>query len=575
MHKREIAHFLRALGSLLEIKGEIGFKVRSYEKAAKSIERGDFPLLDMAKAGKLLEIPDVGRNLEPKISEMILTGKSSYMEKVVQDVPYSLLELLNIPGVGPKTTRMLFEVLGVKNLDDFEEALKNHQVQSLPGVGMKREDMMIKGLAEVRKYLGRVSVGVAFPVASHMEKAVSQNGIPCQMVGGLRRFEETVDKIELLVGLNEGETPHETIEKSGLALGLKDDEIIRAWDQEQQRFVLTTGLGVPLVVYLAPLKDFWAKVFWLTGPEDYVNSVARAAKDKGFRYGPDGFFAGDAHVCLDGEEVIFTRLGFSYLPPEVRHRPEFALLSEEGRHIDLILPQDIKGDLHTHTIWSDGVDTVENMVVKAISMGYSYLAITDHATFMKVIDGITPEKLDAYLGEIEESRKKHPDFRIFAGVEVDVAKDGSLFLSNEHLRVFDVVVASVHQDLDSQGNPVERLAEAAKNPYVRIIGHPTGRLIGRRPGVQTGLAPLFKTAAETGTILEINSSPERLDLPEVLVEEAHRLGARFTVSTDAHSPGGLLRAQCGVRTCAMRAGLPPQKVINTFSAPPWLSGKLS
>ncbi len=553
----------------------MGFKVRSYEKAAKSIERGDFPLLEMAKEGRLFEIPDVGRNLEPKISEMVLTGKSSYMDRVIEDVPYSLLELLNIPGVGPKTTRILFEVLGVKNLDDFEEALKNHQVQSLPGVGMKREDMMIKGLAEVRRYLGRVSAGVAFPVASHMEKVVSQNGIPCQMVGGLRRFEETVDKIELLMGLNEGETPHETIEKSGLALGLKNDEIIRAWDQEQQRFVLTTGLGVPLVVYLAPLKDFWAKAFWLTGPEDYVTNMAHQAKGKGFTYGPEGFFVDGRHVCLNGEEAIFERLGFTYLPAEVRHRRKFVRLSEEGQHINLVSPEDLKGDLHTHTIWSDGVDTVENMVLKAISIGYSYLAITDHATFMKMIDGITPEKLHAYLGEIEESRKRHPDFRILSGVEVDVAKDGTLFLSNEHLRLFDVVVASVHQDLDAQGNPVERLVEAAKNPYVRIIGHPTGRHIGRRQGVQTGLAPLFRAAVETGTVLEINSSPDRLDLSEVLVEEAHSLGARFTVSTDAHSQSGLLRAQCGIRASAMRAGLPPSCVINTYSAPPWIQGKLS
>ncbi len=575
MDKREVAHLLRMMGDLVEIQGEQAFKVRAYEKAAQTIERGDYPLSRLAKEGRLLEIPNVGRNLEPKIRELLLTGKSSFLERLTEKTPLGLLDLLRVPGVGPRTARTLYTALGITGLEDLEAALASHRIQALPGVGEKREDAIAAGLILVKEYIGRVSIGVASPVADRFLETLASNGVFGVAVGNLRRCEETVKELEMLIKLGKEDTLQSLMMGSGIIHAADEKALEDAWDETRQAYVLNTGLGIPAVLYFEKDPFFWARVTWLTGPLKYVESLSEQAEEKGLRFGPHGLFSNGNVLPVADEQSLHRLLGVEWLPPQVRHREDLVKAAKSGRKVTFIDPSDIAGDLHLHTVWSDGTGTVEEMAEKAAALGYSYIAITDHATYMRMINGITPQKIPAYLQEIDRVQARYPNLRIYSGVEVDIHRDGSLFLSDGDLARFDVVVASIHQDTDPQDDLVCRFRRACKNPNVDIIGHPTCRKLGRRRGVQEGFQKLFETATKTGTVLEINCSPERLDLPEKLIREARDCGAAFAVSTDAHSPATMEGMRYGVVALARRAGLAPEAVVNTLSAPPWLSGKPS
>lgn len=575
MHKREVAQLLRAMGALLEIKGEAGFKVRAYDRAARTIERGDFPLLEMATSGRLSDIPNVGKNLEPKIRELILTGSSSYLENLTREVPLSLLDLLKVPGIGPKTARILYERLGVAGLDDLQEALETQKVQFLPGMGKKRQDEIAAGLREIRENAGSLSLGIALPVAEDILASLASKDVSGILVGELGRGLETVSALEILLELRPEDTPVSLVRRSGIIPVRDGDMLERSRDAAGEKLVFSTGLGIPLVFHFAQKEDFWPRAIWLTGPKEYIERLVHRGSLRGLCFDSRGLFRDSCRVFVEDEESFFELMDSSRVPPEVRHREEFLALAEAGESIHLVGPQDLKGDLHTHTVWSDGMDSVEAMVIKGITMGYSYMAITDHATFMKMIGGVTPENIDAYLEDITEVQERHPDFRVLAGVEVDVAKDGSLYLGSDDLARFDLVVASVHQDISNAGDLVGRLTKACENPHVDIIGHPTGRLLGSRPGVTSGLEPVFEAAARCGTMLEINASPDRIDLPETLVRRAYDLGAGLVVSSDAHGPGTLENVRYGVVASPRRAGLPPKGIKNTLKRLPRLLCKFS
>ena len=571
MDKREIAHVFRTMGALLEIKGEDSFKVRSYERAAESLQHCDFDLAAMANEGRLTEIPGIGKNLEPKLRELALTGRSSFLERLVQEVPEGLLDLLRVPGVGPKTARLLHDALGVAGLSDLKKALAEHRVQRLPGLGRKREELMQKGLGEIEKYAGRLSLGIALPVLENLTATLSNLGIEAEIVGETRRYEETVAFLDALVLETEGEKPQETVLRSGILPAPDATALEQAWDAALGGFTFRTSFGVPLRLFFSPRREFRAQATALTGPDAFLHVLAKKAEERGYRFTRGCLFKGDRPLDIGSDEALFEALGAGYVPPELRHRSEFveaafalAPGSEDPRIRELVSPNDIRGDLHVHTTWSDGTAGIEEMVQAARRLRYRYIAVTDHATEIKLIRGLTPERLPAQLAEIEGLRSKYPDIRILSGVEVDILKDGRLYLEDDVLAKLDVVVASVHQDIgNAHGEMQNRLVRAASNPNVDVIGHATGRLIGRRPGTQAGLVAVFQAASTHGTALEINSSPERLDLPEGLAALAMDAGARFAICTDAHSPESLLSIRYGVFASARRAGIPRDRVINT------------
>lgn len=566
MNKREAAHLLRTMGKLLAVKGEDAFKVRSYERAADSIMAGDYDLAEMARAGRLLEIPNVGRNLEPKIREMVLTGHSTFLERLAAEVPEGLIELLNVPGIGAKTARLLHDSLGIKNLQDLKAALAEHKVRSIPGLGTKREDIMAKGLAEIERYAGRINLGLALPFVGSLVSVLREVGARAEAAGEISRYEETVGGLDIVLDPG-GRDFGELMEKSGLVSSSGREALNSAWNADEGLYALGTSFHIPLRVHIACGDDFAARWTYTTGPGSYVEFLEKRAAEMGYSLNRLGLWREGRRVALSCDKGLHETLDLQYIPPELRHRPEASETALKKSLAPLVCPEDIKGDLHVHTSWSDGTAGIEAMVQKAVSLGYSCVAITDHATEIKMIKSVTPERLAEQAAEIRKVSEAYPGIRVLAGVEVDILKDG-LYLPDECLEKLDIVVASVHQDLgDSKGDLVNRLVRAAANPHVDVIGHPTGRLIGRRPGVQAGLLPLFQVASENGTALEINASPDRLDLPESLVREAREHGCRFAVCTDAHSPEGLESLSLGVYASARRAALPPAAVVNASRDP--------
>jgi len=568
LHRREVAHVLRVMANLLEIKGEEPFKVRSYEKVAESIENTGLDLETLAREGRLKEIPGIGKNLEPKIAEMVLTGSSSFLERLVQEVPPGLLDLLRVPGIGPKTARVLHETLGVKDLSDLEKVLMNHGVSKVPGLGPKRESLISSGLAQVKKYLGRALLGLALPTTESLVDKLAEFGVRAEIVGEARRFLETVSSMDLLLEETPGEDPVFLLEEAGLLLRDRAASPRTAQNpagrDSREPLVVPTQVGVPLRIFWTPDSSFWVRALFLTGPEEHLKALGERAKAYGYRVSQEGLFRDGQRVPVTEEEDLYRALEMSFIPPEVRHRREFWDAAVSGKEITLVDVLDIKGDLHLHTTWSDGVSGIREMVATARSLGYSYVAITDHATSMKVVGGLDRDKIQAQLAEIDKVSRENPDMKILSGVEVDILKDGSLFLPDDILSRLDLVVASVHEDVgDARGNLKDRLIAAIRNPNVDIIGHPTGRLIGRRGGYPGDFAPILEAAKEYGTALEINASFDRLDLSEEEVSLALSKGVKLVVSTDAHSPKGMSDMRFGVLACLRRAGASPAQVLNT------------
>lgn len=576
MHKYEIAHVLRTIAALLGIKGEDPFKIRSYERAAEVIERGDFDLELLARQGRLLEVPGIGRNLEPKIREMILAGRSSFLENLAKEVPLGLLDLIRVPGIGPKTARTLYRSLGICDLDTLEAAVDNHLIQKVPGLGAKREEVIGQGLREIKKYAGRVTLGLALPVARHLLDTFAGCGIQGIPVGEVRRSLETVSSIEILLEAENSDRLAAQVAARKIGPFGSEELWTGAWNQAEQAFVFPTNMGIPLKIHTGRADEFGPKSLMLTGPSEFSDWISEFALHKGYILENGRFSREGQKVPAATEAIVYQKLQISHVPTEVRHRPEFWEASVSGLPINLARLSDVKGDLHLHTTWSDGLGSVEQMVEKAVELGYSYVAITDHATKIKVIDGLNPDKIKAQLDEIDRVSAKYPQIKILSGAEVDILKDGSLAVPDSLLSKMDIVIASIHQDIGgSDTGVVERLIKAASNPNVDIIGHPSGRLIGRRPGYSGDFERLFKLAASNGTVLEINSSPDRLDLSEELALEAVSCGARLAVSTDAHSPSGMDDMVFGMTASARRAGLEPGVIINTQSLERWFPLKNS
>lgn len=564
MHRYEVAHILRQIGSLLEIKGEDAFKVRSYERAAESIEQGNYDLELLAQTGRLKEIPGIGPNLEPKIREIVLTGRSSYLDKLTKEVPLGLLELIKVPGIGPKTAWILYQNLNIDGLDALEDALDNHLIQRVPGLGRRREETIARGLSEIKEYANKLVLGLAAPVTDYLLKGFEEVGLSGISVGEVRRAVEAVSSIEILLNAT-----LEDLLKDEVLSGLKEplaheDAWKTAWDPQNGAFLFSTNLGVPLKIYTAQPGQFGAASLVRTGPSEFTEWLRDLAQRKGYRLAPDGLSKNAEPMPSFSEEQVFETLGLEVIPPEVRHRPVFWEMAQSGKAIELVELSDIKGDLHVHTNWSDGTATVEQVALKALELGYSYLGITDHATKIRVVRSLDAEKIEDQIAEINRVSMKYPKLRIFTGVEVDILKDGTLLLPNDVLSRLDIVVASIHQDVSgSDYSVVDRLMKAARNPNVDIIGHPTGRFLGRRAGNWSEFEKLFSLSASNGTFLEINAFPERLDLPEELVFSAASEGANLVISTDAHSAHGMEDIVYGVRCCARRAGLSASHIANT------------
>ena len=561
MTNREIAEFLKRIGDMLDILGENRFKVLAYRRAADNILNLGQDIHTYWQAGTLQEIPGVGQAIAEKIDELLTTGHLEFYERLQDQVPAGVVYLLEIPDVGPRTAKLLWEELGLQSVAEVEAAARNGQLQGLPGLGAKSEAKILAGIEALHRRSDRIPLGTAWPVALDLLEglqAASPEILEATVAGSLRRMQSTIGDIDLLAS----STVPESVMRAFADLPLVAEVVLGGQTKTTVR--LHNGLQVDLRV-LEP--DHWgAALQYFTGSQAHNIRVREIAQNQNLSLSEYGFKREDGTLILCPEETgVYQTLGLSWVPPELREDRGEIQAAVEDRLPRLVGWDDILGDLHAHTNWSDGAGTLEEMAETARQHGYRYLLISDHTQSLAVAGGLTPEQLRAQRAEIDLLNRRWQDFTLLQGCELEIKADGTLDFSNEVLAELDFVVASVHTSLRQERTQItERVMNALRNPYVDVIGHPSGRLLGQRQESAVDLDAVIETAVETGTALEVNSIPNRLDLDDVHVRRAVGLGVKVAINSDAHHPGGLDSLRYGLAT-ARRGWATSSDVLNTMS----------
>ncbi|MEJ2212339.1 MAG: helix-hairpin-helix domain-containing protein [Anaerolineae bacterium] len=532
MTNQEIADILRHIGDILDILGENRFKVIAYRRAADNVLNLGRDLRSYWQAGNLEEIPGIGPAIATKIEELLTTGRLEYYERLQDDVPAGVVSLLEIPEVGPKTARMLWEALGLQSVPEVEAAARSGRLRDLPGLGARSEAKILAGIEALYRRSDRIPLGSAWPVATGLLadlEADCPQALRSAVAGSLRRMKATIGDVDLLVA---SEAPA-AVMRAFAALPRVAEVLLSGQTKTTVR--LHDGLQVDLRV-LEPQR-WGAALQYFTGSQAHNVRVRELAQKEGLSLSEYGF------KDDDGDEV----------------------LCPEEEQVYLIQRRDIRGDLHAHSDWSDGAATLAEMAEAARALGYGYLVISDHTHSLGVAGGLDPEQVRAQRAEINALNAGWDDFQLLQGCELEIKADGSLDFDDEVLAGLDVVVASVHTSLRQDAEQITaRVLNAVANPYVDVIGHPSGRLLGQREGSAVDLEAVIRAAAASGTALEVNSIPARLDLDDVHVRRAVEMRVKIAVNSDAHHPDGLANLTYGLAT-ARRGWATAADVLNTYS----------
>lgn len=544
MTNQEVARVLRQIADILQIKDDNPFKVKAYRKAADAIYHFDEDINVLNQTGRIAEIPGVGRAVQEKVQELLQKGSLAYHERLLQEVPVGVINMLRLPGLGAKTVRTIHEQ-GIYSLDELLLAAREHRLRYLPGVGEKTEMAIIKGIEEQQRTRGKVTLGEALPLAESLLKylmdsdAVEDGAI----VGSVRRGKPLVSDIDILLTVRQ---PEELTAVLYNYPGIKRLTIIEPGHIKGQ---LSGEIDFELI---------------MVDPEYYYFLLVRTTGSKAHR---DIIFNDQYPEHFLGalsEAEVYQRLGLCYIPPEMRENLGEIELARQGALPQLLGLSDIKGDLHVHSRWSDGVEGIADMANAAVALGYEYIAITDHSKSLSISGGLDEERLLLQAREIDALQTDLP-ITIFKGIEVDILKDGSLDFSDQILESLDLVIASIHSyfKLDKQ-QQTQRIIDAIKNPHVDIIGHLSGRLLNRRSAYELDTRRIVEAAAEYKTALEINAHPDRLDIDEDTARLARELGVKIVINSDAHHRVDLSLMRYGVMN-ARRGWLGPEDVLNTWS----------
>jgi DNA polymerase (family X) len=558
-----VAKVLYEIADLLDLDG-VAFKPRAYRRAAEVVESLSEPIEDLVATGAHAELPGVGEAIAKKIAEIVATGRLAYHEELKAKLPIDLYALTQVDGVGPKTAKLLYDELGVKTLDDLERAARGGQIRAVKGLGEKTEKKILRGLVETRGVEGRILLGVALPLAERLIADLKAAGLfrRLEYAGSLRRGRETIGDLDLLA-VSDGSAGA----AAAAFVALADVAEVLAHGESKASVRLSSGLQVDLRI--VPEESFGAALQYFTGSKSHNIALRKLAVAKGWKLNEYGLYDSAERVIAGADEQgIYRALGLALIPPELREDAgEFDLASADKlpRLVELA---DLRGDLHVHTDASDGTTSLAEMVEAARARGLAYIAITDHARFAEVIGGHTPETLAAQINEIAALNRRLKGFRILSGIEVNIQVDGSLDLPDDLLARLDWVVASVHSHFrQTKDEMTARLRRACENEHVDCIAHPTGRKIGERPPYDADWDAVFAAAARTGTALEINANPIRLDLSAELARRAIAAGCRLAIGSDAHAPEHFEFLRLGVVT-ARRGWAEAGSIVN---GAPWPS----
>ena len=561
MTNLEVADILKRIGDMMDILGENRFKVLAYRRAAENILALGQDLHSYQEAGTLQEIPGVGQAIAEKIDEMLATGHLEFLERLQDQVPAGVVSLLEIPDVGPKTAKLMWDELGLQSVAEVEAAARDGQLQKLPGLGAKSEAKILAGIEALHRRSDRIPLGTAWPVATELLEALRANCeevVDATVAGSLRRMRPTIGDIDLLAA---ADSP-EVVMKAFASLPSVGEVLLSGQTKTSVR--LHNGLQVDLRV-LAP-ERWGAALQYFTGSQAHNVRLREIALAKGLSLSEYGFKqpAGGEILCRQEAEVYET-LGLPWIAPELREDRGELAAAQAGTLPTLVAWENIRGDLHAHTDWSDGAGTLEEMAEAARARGYRYLVISDHTQSLGVANGLTVERLQQQRAEIDRLNEQWDDFTLLQGCELEIKADGSLDFPDEVLAELDFVVASAHTSLRQERDQItQRVLNAVQNPFVDVIGHPTGRILGQREGSALNLDALIEAAARTGTALEVNSIPNRLDLDDVHARRALDLGVKIAINSDAHHPGGLDNLPYGLAT-ARRGWATAPGVLNTMS----------
>jgi len=560
MKNRQVARILYEVADLLELKG-VQFKPRAYRRAAQAVESCPTPIEELVEEGRLSELPGVGKSIAEKIQEIVKTGKLKYHQELKAELPVDLYALTQVEGVGPKTAKLLYDHLGVRTLEDLERAAREGLIRKIKGLGEKTEEKILRGLAEARRAEKRELLGYALPLARDLCRRLSATGLfkRLQPAGSLRRGKETVGDLDILAVSDRPE------EAARAFVSLPEVEEVLAQGPKKSSVRLAGGLQVDLRI--VPEESFGAALQYFTGSKAHNIRLRERAVARGWKLNEYGLFDREGRrLAGEAEEDIYRELGLSYIPPELREDQGEIQAAERGELPELVRQDQILGDLHVHTDWSDGKATLEEMARQAQARGLSYIAVTDHFRFSQAIKGLSEDDLLRQVEEIARLNEKLEDFHILAGVEANIGRDGSLDVPERLLKRVDLVIASVHSHFRlSKKEMTQRLVRAVENEYVDVLGHPTGRLIGERPPYEADWEEVFHRAAKAGTFLEVNANPQRLDLSADHIREAIAVGAKLLIGTDAHAPEHLDFLELGVITCR-RGWAGAEEVLNSL---PW------
>lgn len=555
-----VAASFSEIADLLEIMGDNPFKVRAYRRAAEAIAGLDEPASDIL-ARDPGSIPGVGDALRAKVEEMESTGRIEYLEKLRLEVPAAILALIEVPGIGPKTAWKLYESLGVEDEASLLAAARAGKIRDLPGFGEKTEDKIIRAIENMKSTEERGPLYKVLPIAHDFEAMLGAvEGVERVGIGGsLRRRRDTVGDIDLIASTRAGDLVMEAFSASDM---LRE---ITAMGPFKAEAIAVSGIRCEIRV-VAP-ESYWTGFHHITGSRAHHVKLRRIAGRHGLKISEYGVRRDDTGemIPVGSEEELYAILGMDYIPPELREDWGEIEAALEGRLPDLIDEGAIRGDLHIHTNWSDGVVSIEEMARAARDIGHEYIAITDHSRSLGIARGLSEDRLAEHIEAVRRVDAKIDGIRILSGAEVDILKEGRLDYSDELLSKIDVVIASVHsgfqQDRDTM---TRRIIEAMRNPNVDILAHPTGRLLGRRPGYEVDIEAVIREAAATGTALEINSYPDRLDLRDEHARMARDRGVMISINTDSHSPEELENIRYGVWV-GRRAWLERQDVLNAMT----------
>lgn len=552
----QIARIFYRIAELLEIKGENPFKVRAYEKAGLVVESLSEPIEKVYREGRLTQIPGIGKSIAEKIEELIETGKLSYLEELEASIPAGVVELLKIPEVGPKTAWLVYKELGIQSVEEIEKAAREGRLRSLPGLGPKTEENILKGIERLRRFGERVPLGIALPFARQIVEWLKERA-PIDKIepaGSLRRRKETIGDIDILV------TSTKPLEVMDAFVSLPVVREVLA--QGETKTSVVTEMGIQMDVRVVEPDCFGAALQYFTGSKEHNIHLRRIAQDMGLKISEYGVFRGDERIAGRTEEEVYATLGLPYIPPELREDRGEIEAAAEGKLPNLIELRDIRGDLHVHTKHSDGHFSIKEMALAARSMGYEYIGIADHTKGLGVAAGQDEEEILKQKEEIEKLNEELEGITVLAGVEVNIKMDGTLDIDEEVLDQLDFVIASVHSAFKQPREVMtERICRAMEREVVDILGHPTGRLIGKREAYEFDAERIIDEAVRTRTVLEINAFPDRLDLPDILARAAKAKGAKIAINTDAHSIDQLNLIEYGVAT-ARRGWLEKEDIIN-------------